>query len=77
MAEKERKRIINELKRIYVPKGWAKDKFLQFKEHDFESYYPERFSAEVREITNLKDKNEKRERKIFLVEKVKKWIIDK
>ncbi|HEY9299249.1 MAG TPA: AAA family ATPase [Phormidium sp.] len=68
-GEKEKK-IIEDLKNKY--KSWNPDRFLQFKEHDFENYYPENFKTKFKELLT-KNSNEKREGKRSLVEEVKLW----
>jgi hypothetical protein len=68
-GEKEKK-IIEDLKNKY--KSWNPDRFLQFKEHDFENYYPEKFKAKFKELLT-KNSNEKREGKRSLLEEVKLW----
>ena len=66
--------IIGKMKKTYSKSGWNEDNFLQFSEHDFESYYPKRFQAEVDEILALENKRKKMQRKQELIENVKKWI---
>lgn len=70
------KAIIDKMKAQYAASGWNEQQFLQFSEHDFERYYPEIFKAEVDEVLAIGNKQEKRERKKQLVEKVKQWAKD-
>lgn len=70
------KKIIEEFQRTYTKSGWKEDNFTQFKEHDFERYYPSQFQKEVDEILAIINKKEKRKRKIKLTDKVKDWIFN-
>lgn len=72
----EEKKIIDEFRSKYTKSGWKVDNFSQFKEHDFEKYYPSQFQKEVEEILAISNKKEKRERKILLTDKVKDWILN-
>lgn len=72
----EETKIINELKEMYLKSGWQESNFSQFSEHDFEMYYPSIFKDEVETIIGIQNKNNKRESKKVLLEKVKKWIIE-
>jgi AAA15 family ATPase/GTPase len=67
----EEKKIIEEMKGTYSNSGWSASNFNQFKEHDFEKYYPSRFQNEV---TIALDTNDKRKAKKDLLNKVKNWI---
>ena len=67
-------KIINSLKTQYGEKGWNIDNFSQFSEHDFEKYYPSRFSEEVQGILNMPNGRHKQDQKKLLLEKVKEWI---
>ena len=64
------------MKGIYTQSGWHKNQFLQFKEHDFEKYYPEQFQEQVEEILNISDKREKWNKKKALLEEVEAWLKD-
>jgi len=66
-------KIINELKDLYTPSGWKEENFLQFKEHDFEKYYPHEFKSKV-DAALAKDKKYIRESKKELLDDVEKWI---
>jgi AAA15 family ATPase/GTPase len=44
-AGNNEEKIINELKNLYTPSGWNEENFLQFSEHDFEQYYPDKFKS--------------------------------
>ncbi|OUL33427.1 hypothetical protein BV372_16375 [Nostoc sp. T09] len=67
-------KIINKLKDKY--KSWNQERFRQFTQHNFEKYYPEIFQEEVDTILNIQNKNEKREAKKALLNKVKKWYVE-
>lgn len=69
-GEKEAE-IIDKLADKY--KSWSKDRFLQFKQHDFEKYYPENFQADVEEVLKLQKKEDKRREKEALLKNVKIW----
>ena len=71
---KEEKKVIDKLKEIYTPSGWREDQFLQFREHDFERYYPKEFQGHVEEVLSITDKNDKRDAKKKLLEEVEDWI---
>ncbi len=68
--------IIRGMQEMYSQRGWDKENFLQFTEHDFEKYYPDSFQEQVNEILAITNKKQKMERKRQLVEVVKQWIID-
>jgi AAA15 family ATPase/GTPase len=70
------KDIIDKMKGIYAQSGWREDQFLQFKEHDFERYYPEQFQEQIEQILNISDKREKRNKKKALLEEVEAWLKD-
>lgn len=63
-------KIITELAEKYVPSGWNRTHFRQFAKHDFEEYYPDRFSVEAKEAVAEKNKDQKRKLKTRLLEKV-------
>lgn len=65
--------IIDQLKEKYLSSGWNENNFSQFSEHDFEKYYPERFSKQVEEILAITDKKDKRNQKKILLDEVKAW----
>lgn len=68
------KSIIDKMKNIYTKSGWDENCFIQFSEHDFESYYPECFQAKVKSIKETTEKQEKRKLKNNLLIEVLKWI---
>jgi hypothetical protein len=68
------KEVIDKLKEIYTPSGWKEDNFSQFKEHDFEKYYPEVFQEKVNEILQIGHSLQKLEKKKELREEVERWI---
>lgn len=64
-----------QLRKVYTPKGWNEGNFMQFTEHDFEKYYPERFQEEITAILAIEDRKERNRKKIELLkDKVLKWI---
>jgi len=72
----EEAKIIQTMKETYSKSGWNESNFAQFKEHDFELYYPSKFQAQVTEILAIKNTTERREAKKSLLEEVKNWIKD-
>jgi len=68
------KAIIDKMKSIYVSKGWDERCFIQFSQHDFESYYPEYFQEKVKEILAIVEKQKKRKMKKQLLDEVLVWI---
>lgn len=66
--------LIQKLKDVYIPSGWKENSFRQFSKHDFEEYYPSRFSEDVSKILSLTDQQQKREAKNKLLEQVLYWI---
>lgn len=66
--------LINKLKKIYIPAGWSEKSFRQFSKHDFEEYYPSRFSDNVSIINSIFDEKKKRIAKIELLDQVLYWI---
>jgi predicted ATPase len=62
--------IIEKLADKYEPSGWDRGQFRQFQKHDFEEYYPERFSAEATMAINEQDKKKKLILKKNLLDKV-------
>lgn len=74
-AGEEECKIIEKLKIAYTKNGWHDDNFLQFSEHDFESYYPARFKDKSDLILLERDKQRKREAKKVLLEEIKQWIL--
>jgi len=70
----EEQQIISKMKDKYRNAGWNEDNFEQFKEHDFEKYYPLEFQTKAESIIKIKDKQEKRNAKKKLLDEVKKWI---
>ncbi|MBN3889079.1 MAG: AAA family ATPase [Nostoc sp. JL31] len=73
-AGEEETRIIDNLKNKY--KSWNKDSFCQFKQHDFEKYYPEEFQAEVDKVLKIPNKKEKRNAKKILLDNIKEWYTE-
>lgn len=69
-------RVIDELRAKWTPKGWASDNFQQFREHDFERYFPARFTDEIKAACTEVDKKQKRELKAALLRRVVAWIAD-
>lgn len=68
------KEVIDKLKEVYASNGWKQDNFSQFKEHDFEKYYPEVFQEKVSEILQTGNSMQKLEKKKELREEVERWI---
>jgi hypothetical protein len=62
------------MKNKYVKAGWNENNFSQFKEHDFEKYYPMDFQTKVSEIIRITDKQKRRNAKRALLEELKQWI---
>lgn len=62
--------IIEELADKYESSGWDRGQFRQFKKHDFEEYYPERFSIEAETAISEQDKKKKAILKKDLLDKV-------
>ncbi len=75
-AGEREQRVIERLRRDF--NSWPPEHFDQFREHDFERYYPACFQDEVEEILKPahgdEAKKKKQERKSKLREKVMKWI---
>ena len=67
------KSIINNLKIKYCGSGWSEKQFQQFSKHNFEEYYPPRFSSEVEQALAEPDKRKRSEMKKLLLEKVIKF----
>lgn len=65
--------IITRIRNTYKPSGWSDENFINLHEHDFEKYYPDEFSDEIDEITNIQDNNQKRNKKSDLLKKVVLW----
>ena len=63
---------ITELKKKF--ESWDETHFLNFKESDFEKYYPKRFNTDVDEIILMKNGKPKQEAKKNLLEKVLHFI---
>lgn len=68
------KQVIDKMKDYYIKHGWSPDNFSQFKEHDFERYYPKTFKKRTEEVLAIENKNEKREQKRLLLEELKNWV---
>ncbi len=54
--------------------SWPKEHFINLSKNNIEEYYPERFSNDVEEIKQTKDRNEKRALKAQLTKKVISWV---
>lgn len=74
-GENSGREVIAKLKDMYVPRGWAEDRFLTLSLDNFECYYPSIFSEDVSVALNIKNKDAKREAKRQLLEKVLDWIV--
>ena len=74
-GEKE-KEIISKLIETYQGSGWGEEHFSQFKEHDFEKYYPDEFKERVDEVLSITNRKEKWNRKIQLLQQVEEWILN-
>lgn len=70
----DEKEIIEKLKEKYIKRGWKEEQFQQFKQHDFEKYYPNEFKGETEKIFGIQDQYERWEKKVELLNEVKKWI---
>jgi AAA15 family ATPase/GTPase len=70
----EEKQILDKMKEYYCKSGWKESNFNQFKEHDFEMYYPSEFKERVESVVKIVDKYKKREAKKELLNNVKQWI---
>ncbi|MBD2095135.1 hypothetical protein H6F90_08200 [Trichocoleus sp. FACHB-591] len=69
----QEKKVIEDLKNTYTRSGWKEDHFLQFKEHEFERYYPTEFQSRVAQ--SLKgDKESRKKSKKNLFHDVEAWI---
>jgi len=68
------KEVVDKLREIYTVNGWKEGNFSQFKEHDFEKYYPEVFQEKVNEILQIGNSRQKLEKKKELREEVERWI---
>lgn len=66
--------IIQKLKNKYIPSGWNEGNFMQFKEHDFEKYYPPDFKEKVEKVLSMESKEQKRQGKKELLNEVLIWI---
>lgn len=70
----DEKRIIDDLKHIYGANGWDEAHFQQFKEPDFERYYPAIFKEDVNQVLSMPHGKEKQNQKSALLAKVEAWI---
>jgi AAA15 family ATPase/GTPase len=66
--------VLGKLKEKYTSRGWNEDRFYQLTKHSFEEYYPSSFSEDTQRINQITDKQEKREEKKALLERVEVWI---
>lgn len=64
--------IIKRMQAKYQNSGWNEKQFINFKEHDFEKYYPKKFNDEVDRVLSLSD--HKRAEKMKLLSEVEQWI---
>ena len=75
-AGEDEKAIIEDLKKNFS--GWDQNHFRQFREHDFESYYPTQFKPnlpeEIAQISNITNKSEKRKRKKVMLDELLTWM---
>lgn len=74
----EEEKVIKSLKNKFCDgekKLWKEDHFLNWKEHDFESYYPIHFKEEIERVNQIDNqyKKKKREAKEKLLNDVIKW----
>lgn len=67
----DEKNIIEELKTDFS--SWSSDQFMNLSKHDFEAYYPDRFSEDISALNSLHH-DEKYKPKIKLLNKVINWI---
>jgi hypothetical protein len=70
----EEKKVIDKLKVHYTLSGWQEDNFLQFTQHDFEQYYPQKFQDQVDSILQMPNNLSRQECKKNLLAKVETWI---
>ncbi|MBD2665656.1 hypothetical protein B6N60_04548 [Richelia sinica FACHB-800] len=70
------KEIIEQLKTKYTPSGWNANNFLQFSEHEFEKYYPERFELQIEHIIQMPNGKHKQQKKKDILEEVIKWVYE-
>jgi len=68
------KGIIEKIKSTYVPNGWNESNFRQFREHDFEKYYPDNFKNEVEAVLAITNKKKRQQKKMALFTQVESWI---
>ncbi len=73
-AGDEELKVVEKLQARYRHSGWKSNHFRQFKEHDFEKYYPERFSDQVKAALKTTDKPKKKKAKEDLRAEVEAWI---
>jgi AAA15 family ATPase/GTPase len=71
----EEKKIIDSLKTTYVKNGWNEENFSQFSEHDFEKYYPAKFTSKIKSVLAESNNQKKRDAKKALLNEVKQWIL--
>ncbi len=71
---KKEKAIIDKMKSMYVSRGWDETCFIQFSQHDFESYYPECFQEKVKETLAIENGLRKQDAKKQLLYEVLAWI---
>ena len=69
----QEKKILDEIYSRYKNHGWEQENFIQLGNHDFEQYYPKRFSVCVDEIIKETDGAKKRYLKHVLLDKVIKF----
>lgn len=65
---------IADLKTKYMPSGWHEQNFSNFSKNNFEEYYPASFQSEAQAALQLTGKQQKRQAKKALLQKVLDWI---
>ena len=66
--------VVTKLQDMYGKSGWKGDHFVQLKQHDFESYYPACFTAQVAAALAESDDQVRRRKKKELLDQVEAWI---
>ena len=66
--------VVKKLQETYGRSGWRADQFLQFTQHDFESYYPKGFATEIADALGEKNVEAKRAKKKALLDNIEQWI---
>jgi predicted ATPase len=73
-GEQKEREVVQKLRATYRASGWQDGHFQQFKEHDFEKYYPAPFKEKAERILSISDKKARMLEKIALREEVEAWI---